>query len=179
MKLDSYLFLHGSNPLGPYIAGMIGMEYKLHASPFIFTIQLRIPVFMAYEDAAPDSFYIEYAEMISGTVMTQFSGLACPIARAKHFIVAVKKLSAVGNNIQTVVRLVVAGQSMGGSHNNPQLQFACKLKHLWQGSLERFPGKSSVRIEVMSDIARKACFREMHYIGTAIAGLFHLEKNIG
>jgi hypothetical protein len=38
VKLRAHLFLQGSKPLRFHIAGMIGMEHKLHASPLVFTI---------------------------------------------------------------------------------------------------------------------------------------------
>jgi hypothetical protein len=94
------------------MAGMVGVEHKLDASAFIFAVQFRIPIIVANQRTAPNALYRKDAEVVSWTIVGQIDGLSRSVSCAEHLVVAIYELAVIVDDVEAIVRLVPACQSV-------------------------------------------------------------------
>lgn len=94
------------------MAGMVGVEHQLDAPAFVFAVQFRISIIVANQRTTPNALYSEDAKMTSGTIVGQIDGLSRAVSCAEHLVVAIDELTVIVDDVEAIVRLVQACQSV-------------------------------------------------------------------
>ena len=100
------------------------------------------------------------------------------IARAKPLVVAVDQFSTIVDNVDTVVWLAAAGETVAETQEHPDPQAARKFRDLATALIELVPIEAVVGKEIGSGVPRKCSLAKMHDVGATILRRSHLTQDV-
>jgi hypothetical protein len=124
------------------MTSMVGVEHQLDAPAFVFPVQFWIPAIVANQRAAPHASYRKDAQVVAWTIVGQINGLASAISGAEPLVVAIDERAVIVNDVETIVRLVPACQSVRGAKNDPQAALTRQIEDSLRALVEQSPIES-------------------------------------
>ena len=168
------------------------LEDDVDVAAFVLAIQFRKPIVVANQDATVNSFDSKRHKPVAGRVMAQVQSRPPAVAAgAKAFIVTVHNLAARVDDVNRVVRLMPAAQTMRRTEQDPNLILLGGSLDLMRRLDQSIPIQRSDVRNIHSRVTRQSalgkvnqvsavfrCFRDLPQHPTAVMLDFWLDGKL-